>query len=164
MPQPVGGPSSRRIPILSNRLSIRLRQNYALHLRVAQRLPTRTNVDDTRVDARDHHRLALACATGVEQVLQNLGQATAPERYMWFLPLCTLLRAVQGRGIGLDLSANAVLQDRQAHVDLARFAHTIRSVMEDVASCFGACEIDHVEEAVLGYLVGVSDAKSADRV
>ncbi len=124
-----------------------LGDDRAKHLGVAQGVFAGANVGQAGVHASHDDRLAAAGAGRIEDVFESLGEGALPEGDVggllgWFSGV--------GVGVGEGPAANAVFEDRQAGVDLARFFHAAGVVRRLVACGFGPRKIDQVEEAVVG--------------
>ena len=134
----------------------------AEHLGVAQRVLAGADVGQAGVDAGHDDRLAAADAGRVEDVLEGLGEGALPEGDVdgllgWFSGV--------GVGVGEGPAPDAVLEDRQAGVDLARFFHAACVVRRLVACGLGSREIDHVEETVVGcWHLGILKTEPANGV
>lgn len=128
-------------------------------LSIPQRVPAGPNIRQRRVHARNDDRLARAMRRRVQDVLEDLGQRALAPRDM------RLALAGGDGGVGLGLAADAVLEHRQAGVDLARLLDARAAVRRRVARRLGARQVDHVQHAVLGRRARrVLEADAADGV
>lgn len=154
------GPSHGDLGINCGGFSFRYK--HAQHLCVSERVPTGANIQQARIDTGHDDSLAACRSRRIKDMLQHLGQGTLPEWHMCLLP--RRARCNQRR-IRIRFAANAVLEDGQTHVDLARLTHALRPMFGPVAGGLGAGKIDEVQEPILSrrYL-RILDANAADGV
>lgn len=102
------------------------------HLAIAQGVLAGAHVEEARVDAGHDDGLAPALRRGIKDVLEDFRQGALPERNIQLI-----LPGGSRAGVDARSAADAVLEDREAGVDLSRLLHALGRVDGDVPGGLG---------------------------